>query len=138
MFLRYAFLADAVTIDSSGKVTAVGIFDRIFAAQFPSLHRDMTIVAFFEGASHEQGEHKATFELRDDKANQLGIMTVGINLDQPGVANGSVRVGVVGKLQDIPFRNSGPYEFVIFVDERFMGRIPFLVQQLRVEKKGEA
>ena len=42
---KLALLADTVTLDAAGKITAVGIFGIIFARRFPAVHRDMTLVA---------------------------------------------------------------------------------------------
>jgi hypothetical protein len=136
MFVRYALLADSATLDANGKVNAIGIFDIIFVKKIPSVHRDMTIVADLEGAATEKGEHTLSIELRDDKANRLASFEQKIVLNTSPVSQSVVRAGFVAKLQDFPFMKAGRYEFVMFINnDRFLGRIPFTVIQLR--KAGE-
>jgi hypothetical protein len=138
MFLRYAFLADTVSLDAGGKLSVIGIFERILTTQIPCVHRDLTLVANFEGNISEKGQHKAIVELRDSKGNKLGAFEQQIGMEAPGVTHSSLTAGLILKMQDLPFQQAGQYEFVLFVDDRFLGRIPFLVQQLHVKKTGEA
>jgi len=70
MFVRYSFLADAAHVDPSGRVTALGIFDVIFAETFPVLHRAMSLIIMIEGTASEQGEHSISTEMRDQKGNR--------------------------------------------------------------------
>ncbi|MBI1805349.1 MAG: hypothetical protein HY033_11575 [Ignavibacteriae bacterium] len=138
MFIRYSFLADTVTVDASGKLNAIGIFDNIFAAQFPSIHRDMTLVINLEGTVAEKGEHDLSVELRDDKANRLAAFDQKINIQNAAITKGSLRANVIFKLQDLPFQRHGQYEFVFFIDGRFLGRVLFIVQRVDIKKAGEA
>jgi hypothetical protein len=71
MFIRFAFLADSVTLDAIGKLSVFGIFDNIITSQLPAKHRDMVLVANFEGSIAEKGEHNISVELRDSEANKL-------------------------------------------------------------------
>ncbi len=131
MFVRYAFLADSATLDENRKVNAMGIFDIIFARKLPSVHRDMTIVVDLEGVAAEKGDHTLSMELRDNKATKLASFEQKIVLNPSPASQSVVRAGMVTKLQDIPFMKAGHYEFVMFINERFLGRIPFTVIQLR-------
>lgn len=132
MFVKYAFLADSATIDAAGKLTAMGIFDIIFAPKFPVRHRDMTLVAYLEGSAAEKGNHKLSVELRDDKANRLGAYEQTIALNPT-----SLRAGMMFKLLDFVYPRAGQYEFVIFADDRFLGRVTFSVQKIIVQEVGE-
>jgi len=137
MFARYAFLADHVTFDANGKMTAVGIFEVIYAPAFPTKHRDMTLTINLEGTVNEKGKHNVAIELRDDKANRLFSTDLPVELKRPGVTQGSLRVGVVIRLMDIPFPRPGQYEFVVFADDRFLTRVSFAVSKIRVKEAGE-
>jgi hypothetical protein len=47
--VEWATLADYALIDSSGKLSVLGMFDRLFASPFPSLHPLLFIVARWSG-----------------------------------------------------------------------------------------
>jgi hypothetical protein len=138
MFIRYAFLADSVSMDAIGKISAIGIFEVIFATKFPTIHRDMTLVARLAGASTEKGEHKLSVELRDDKANKLANVDQKVIFDSPPAMQGTVQAGLIMKFQDLPIQRPGQYEFVIFGDDRFLGRIVFTAHKVEIKKAGEA
>lgn len=136
MYLRYAFLADFVTMDAGGKLSANGIFDVIHAVSFPMKHRDMSIVVNLEGSQSEKGPHKITIEFRDDQGNKILGLDQNIELGNSKVKHGNLRAGVLLRMQDIPFIKPGQYEFVIFCDDRFLGRIIFHAQKIEVQQTG--
>lgn len=136
MFIRYAFLADSAFLDAAGKLTATGIFDLIRTIKFPTVQRDMTLVAYLEGSLSESGPHKFSVELRDDEANKLASLEKTIAMG-PTPIQSTLRAGVIVKLQDLPFQRAGQYEFVMFVNDRFLGRVTFTVQKLHVKEVGE-
>lgn len=139
MFIRYALLADTVTFDNTGKASAIGIFDRVFAVNFPTMHRDMTLLVNLEGTIAEKGEHPITVELRDRDGNRLvPPVEAKVVLGNPHTVQGIVRAGIALKMQDVLFRKPGQYEYVLFADSRFLGRVTFEVQQLRERPLGEA
>jgi hypothetical protein len=138
MFVRYAFLADTVSTDAIGKISAIGIFDNIMARNFPTVHRDMTLVVNLEGTTSERGDHKISVEIRDSDANRLIAIDQPITLGNPAITHGTLRHGVIVKMQDIPFQRQGQYEFVVFGDDRFLVRVPFMVQKITVKEAGDA
>jgi len=137
MFLKNAFLADVVTSDATGKLTAVGIFDVIFSSAFPTVHRDMTLVVRLEGTPAEKGDHNLSVELRDHDANKIAQFGQKIAL-LPSNIDKILRAQVIVNLRDVPFRSPGQYEFVIFSDERFLGRVVFTLGKVKVKEAGEA
>ena len=50
MNLDLALTADAATVDSSGKLNVLGIFDHISASEFPARHDRMCLVLRFSAA----------------------------------------------------------------------------------------
>jgi hypothetical protein len=137
MFVRYAFLADSVSVDVNGKLNAMGIFERIFARKFPALHREMVLVARFEGTVADKGTHKITVEIRDGDANPLGSREQTIELKSlPGI-HGNVVGGLVLRLRDFVFKRAGQYEVVIFDNNRFLCRVTFLLLELQIKEAGE-
>ncbi len=135
MLLKYAFLADTAMLDSVGKATAVGIFDNINAPAFPVRQRDMTLVALIEGTAAETDECSLTIELRDDKANRFGKFDQKIKLAT--TPNKSIsRARIFLRIQDLPFFHAGEYEFVLFVNDRFLGRVTFTVSAKGAAEEG--
>lgn len=63
MFIKYGFLADTITFDQLGKPSAIGIFEVIYAPKFPTIHRDMSLLANLEGRKHDIYIHVEFHEL---------------------------------------------------------------------------
>jgi len=133
MFLKYAFLADSVSFDAAGKLSAMGIFDVIYTRQFPTLHRDMALVIVVEGDISEKGDHKLEVELRDDKSNKLAGFDQSIALSPTRLTKTTFRAQLITKLQDMPFPSPGQYEFVFFINGRFLGRVVFALQKMQIK-----
>jgi hypothetical protein len=137
MLVRYAFLADTVTLDAVGKINAIGIFENVLAQNFPSVHRDMCLVINLEGTINERGEHKITVEFRDSDSNKLASVDQKIALGNPKITHGTLRAGVIMKFQDLLFQRAGQYEFVVFGNDRFLNRVTFMVNQIEIKEAGE-
>ncbi len=131
MIVKYAFLAETASQDKDQKVSAIGIFDVITAVSFPAIHRDMVLVAQLEGTAREAGDHTVSIELRDEGQNKLAELKLPLILISSRLVHGIYRSGIVVKLQDLLFPKVGHYEFVIFVNDRFLHRVTFTVQQVR-------
>lgn len=139
MFVKYAFLAESVSFDVTGKMSAIGIFEVISALKFPALHLNMHLVVNLEGTIGERGDHALSIELRDRDGNRLmPPFEQRLIMGNPTITHGVLRAGVVLKVQAIQFPRAGQYEFVVFADDRFLHRITFEVQQVRIAPAGEA
>lgn len=139
MFVKYAFLAESVSFDVTGKMTAIGIFETINALKFPAVHLNMHLVVNLEGTIGERGDHAISIELRDRDGNRLiPPFEQKITMGNTTITHGVIRAGVVLKVQAVQFPKAGQYEFVVFADGRFLHRITFEVQQVRVALQGEA
>ena len=136
MYLRYAILADTVTQDASGKLSAIGIFDAVAALNFPMRHRDLCLVANIEGSNSEKGPHKISIELRDEDDNRTLTVDQDIDLGNNNPSKGNLIARVILRMQDLPFQKAGQYQFVFFCDNRFLGRINFAVTKMEMPKQG--
>jgi len=131
MFIKYGFLADTVTLDASGKASAIGIFEIIYTQGFPMVHRDMSLFVHFEGTIAEKGDHKFSVELRDRDGNRLmPVFEPTVKIANPPGLHDIAAGGLLLKLMDVPFKKAGQYEFVIFTEGRFVGRVTFSVQKI--------
>jgi hypothetical protein len=139
MFVKYAFLAESVSFDVTGKMSAIGIFEVINALKFPALQLNMHLVVNLEGTIGEKGDHAISIELRDRDGNRLmPPFEQKLTMGAPTITHGVLRAGLVLKVQAVQFLKAGQYEFVVFADDRFLHRITFEVQQVRVALQGEA
>lgn len=93
MELRFAHLADYVAVDSSGKLTIVGVFDIIWQSldkrpiPFPPFH----LVAAFEASIAEGADHQIEVRIVDDDENPVaGELRGAIQFRSRGVGHPAV------------------------------------------------
>jgi hypothetical protein len=130
MFLRYAFLADLITLDITGKANAIGIFDIIAVQNVPVIQPSTFLLIRIEGNISESGQHNLTISLRNDKGEPIGSeIKQNFSLEDGGF-NGVIEKNIIISFRNIPFNKLGRYEFVLFADERFLGRVNFLVKKV--------
>lgn len=128
MDVDLALLADAATIDTSGKLNILGVFDRITAASFPIAHPRMTLVLRFVASVQEVGRHRVEIALLEPDGEEVvhidGEMQLG-----PGPASmaGSVRVPHVLHLDRLVFPKPGRYAFDVRVDGEHHVSVPLTV-----------
>lgn len=117
MDVDLALLADAATIDSSGKLNILGVFDRIGTATFPARHPRMVLILRFSAPLNETGQHDIGISLKDPDGTELvridGEMQLG-----PGPASsaGMIRVPHVLNLDGLVFPMPGMYAFDVWID----------------------
>src|SRR5438132_1558210 len=71
MDIDLALLADAATIDGSGKLNILGVFDRISASAFPAQHGRMAMVLRFSAGLPEAGPHAVGIRLSGPDGQEL-------------------------------------------------------------------
>ena len=130
MYLKYALLADHASLDSNNKVNIHGIFDTLFTPNFPVIVQSKFLVLKFEGSPTEIGNHKISVELRDNKANKINSFEQTLNVVAERPNTRGVRAGIIMAFQMLPFEKAGDYEFVIFLNDRFMGRVNLLLKKM--------
>lgn len=98
--LVYAHICDDVRFETGDKVSLMGLFDRIFAPNFPAMHPRFVVIAAWSGAAGEfsseillegpdgrvQSLGSAKFELPNEKRTHHHI-AVNLNwrIDSPGI-----------------------------------------------------
>ena len=128
MEVDLALIADAATIDSSGKLSILGIFDRIGTSSFPARHPRMVLIIRFIAAMNETGQHQIGITLRDPAGKELvgvdGEMQLGVG---PVGAGGGIRVPHVLHLDGLVFPVPGQYVFDVLVDGEHHASLPLTV-----------
>ena len=127
MELRYAHIADFASVDASGKLTLVGVFDFVWDAlgvrpiPFPPFY----LVAAFEGSVAEGAEHEIEIRLVDDDEQPMSAVIKGqLQLRSQGVghlARGHVMIGFGPGVIAVP--ELGDYYFQFKVDGVKLGQI---------------
>lgn len=128
MDIDLALLADAATVDSSGKLNILGVFDRLGADTFPARHPRMSLVLRFTAGLQETGAHKVDISLRDPDGEEVVRMDGEMQLS-PGRrgATEGIRVPHVLNIDGLVFPKAGRYAFDVAVDGEHHVSIPLLV-----------
>jgi len=117
MEIDLALLADAATVDSSGKLNVLGVFDRISASQFPAQHGRMCLVLRFAASVTEAGPHDVLITLKGPAGKEVFKVDGEMNLAPgPGAAGEGIRVPQVLHLDGVVFERPGPYSFDVGID----------------------
>ena len=128
MEVELALIADAATIDSSGKLSILGIFDRIGTSSFPAQHPHMVLVLRFIAAVNEAGKHQITIALKDPAGREVvgvdGEMQLGLG---PAGGGSGIRVPHVLHLDGLVFPVPGLYAFDVRVDGEHHASLPLTV-----------
>jgi hypothetical protein len=130
MKLLALLAADYANVERGGKLNVMGIFNDINAAQFPTRHSAMHLVAKL-GA--DLGESAQTRQLTIKLLDEDGVEMLKLSQDfQLPESSGGRRpeFNFVVELRDLVFPKPGRYEFVLLVDSFHAGDIPVYVNQI--------
>ena len=128
MEVDLALLCDAATVDGSGKLNILGVFDRLNVSALPARHGRMALVLRFTGDVSEAGEHDLGISLRDPEGGEViradGKIQVGAGR---GAAGEGIRVPQVLNFDGLVFEAEGRYVFDVKVDGTHHVAIPLRV-----------
>ena len=129
MNLALAVVCDHALIDQAGKLSVIGIFERIWVERFPAIHPRLHLVLRLKGRRTEIGEHPVAIVLLDpdDREVLRGDGTVLIGEPPAGVTE--VEAGAVLAF-DVPLEQAGTYNFQIAVDGQHLASVPVAVSQM--------
>ena len=117
MEIDLALLADAATVDGSGKLNILGVFDRISASGFPAPHPHLSLVLRFTASMKEAGTHGVEILLSDPDGKEMMRLNGEIQIGPgPPVSGGQVRVPQVVNIERLVFPKAGSYAFDVSVD----------------------
>ncbi len=117
MEVDLALLADAATVDGSGKLNILGVFDRISASGFPAPHPHLALVLRFMASMNEAGSRQVEIRLSSPGGEEMLKMNGEIQVTPgPMAAGGQVRVPQVVNIERLVFPEPGRYSFDVSVD----------------------
>lgn len=129
MEVDLALLADAATVDASGKLNILGIFDRLGTSSFPTRHPRMSLVLRFSAGVHEVGKHEVEIVLKGPAGKELVRIDGEMNLTAgPRGVSGGVLVPHVLNLDGLVFPAPGRYSFDVRVDGEHHVSIPLTLE----------
>jgi hypothetical protein len=128
MDVDLALLADAATIDGSGKLNILGIFDRLNTTSFPTRHPRLSMVLRFSAGIDEVGRHQVGISLKGPDGKEVLRIDGEMNLAPgPSSAGGAVLVPHVLNMDGLIFPVPGRYAFDVKVDGEHHVSIPLTV-----------
>ena len=128
MEVDLALLADAATLDASGKLNILGVFDRVGGRGLPLQHPRMAMVLRFTAGLQEAGRHEVEIVLRDPDGEEVVRMDGEMHLAPGGGATGGqIRVPHILNMDGLVFPKAGGYGFDVRVDGEHHVTIPLVV-----------
>ncbi|HWO88579.1 MAG TPA: hypothetical protein VNL98_05455 [Gemmatimonadales bacterium] len=124
-----ALVCDHALIDQAGKLSVIGIFERIWVERFPAVHPRLNLVLRLKGKRTEIGEHPVAITLTDPQGQEVlrgdGMVTIG----EPPAGVFEVDASAVLTF-DVPLNQAGTYTFVVSVDGEVQAHLPITVTQM--------
>jgi hypothetical protein len=137
MEIDLAVLADAATVDMSGKLNILGIFDRISVGELPAHHPHLSLVLRLSASMGEAGSHKMEIVLRDPEGGRMMGMNGEFHVGPgPAVSGGQVRIPQVLNIERLVFQKSGRYAFDVSLDGEHHASIPLFVHEMGSPRSG--
>jgi hypothetical protein len=128
MDIDLALLADAATVDASGKLNILGVFDRIGSSSFPARHPRLSLVLRFTAGIQEAGRHHVDIYLRDEDGEEVVHLDGDMQLPPGSGGPGRpIRVPHVLDIDGLVFPRPGRYSFDVRVDGTHQVGVPLLV-----------
>jgi hypothetical protein len=121
-------LCDAAA-DYQGRLSILGVFDRIFATTLPATHAQCSVAVRIRFKKVEAGNHNLTLHIIDYDGNMVippltGQFQIQLPDKEPQGA-----INLVLNLQGLIFKSYGKYDVNLAIDGREIGSIPFSVSK---------
>ena len=122
--LALLLCGEVIVDERTKKKTLVGVFDQVLAAQFPADHRPLTIFARLKDAEGSYRFRVDYVQLSTDRVlaqGDLGPVSIPTRLSTTDII-------LTPPLVRIP--EAGAYEFRIWANDRYVGRVAFEARQI--------
>ena len=129
MIASLAVACDYALIDQHGKLSVLGIFERIWVERFPAVHPRLHLVLRLKGRRTEIGEHPIVIRLVDDGGREVLRGDGAVQIGEPPAGVLEVEAGAVLAF-DVPLEHAGTYTFEITVDGKLEATVPITVSQV--------
>jgi hypothetical protein len=127
--VAFAVACDYAIIDQHGKLSVLGMFERIWVQSFPVVHPRLHLVLRLKGRRTEIGDHPVQIRLVDDLGHEVLRGDGAVQIGEPPAGILEVEAGAVLAF-DIPLEHAGTYTFEIAVDGSLEATVPLMVSQI--------
>jgi hypothetical protein len=127
--IALAVVCDHALIDQAGKLSVIGIFERIWVERFPAVHPRLHLVLRLKGRRTEIGEHPVAIVLMSPDGHEILRGDGAVQIGEPPAGVTEVEAGAVLAF-DVPLDRPGTYTFEIAVDGESMASVPVAVSQM--------
>ena len=121
--MRMGVLCDHALVSQDGKLSLIGIFDRIAVPGLPIQHPRFFVVAVFDMAP---GNHTVRVELLDPTGHSV-LQEQGVEIPV-SVAGLGQSGNLVAELNMLPLEFAGRYDFNLYVGKELAGTISLTVE----------
>ena len=130
MELKLFLVADCANVTREGKLNVMGIFDRIYATNFPARHSSLHLIIKLVAELGEPGQTRDfTIKLLDPNGNQGFDLSGQIQIPL-SEQDRMPEVNLVLELKDLIFPQPGPYDIVLLIDKDHKGRLTLTVNKM--------
>jgi hypothetical protein len=128
-FALAILICDQVIVDEkSKKKTLVGVFDTINAVEFPANHPRVSIYARMTDAEGQYDFRIEHVQVKTDKLLFKGEI-LGVT-----VPDRLKMHELVLELQNVPLPESGEYEFRLWANDKYIGRVKFIAAEVKKQE----
>lgn len=136
MDVELAVVADAANVSQEGKLNILGVFDTIWAREFPVRHASMVFVLRVRADFTDQGTHQLQVRLMDADGKQLFKAEGPLQLPTAAPGRSSKPQIIIG-LNGVTFDKPGDYSFEVMVDGRHLKSVPLSLVAMPGRRSGE-
>ena len=129
MNVQLALVCDHAIIDQHGKLSVLGIFDRIWVERFPAIHPRLHLVLRLKGRRTEVGDHAVLIQLVDDTGREILRGEGNVQIGEPPAGVVDIEAAAILAF-DVPLEKPGTYTFEIAVDAARVASVPITVAQM--------
>ena len=130
MNIQLALVCDHAIIDQHGKLSVLGIFDRIWVERFPAIHPRLHLVLRLKGRRTEIGDHTVLIQLVDMQGQEILRGEGNVAIGEPPAGVLDIEAAAVLAF-DVPLERPGVYTFEIAVDGARSASVPLTVAQMQ-------
>ena len=128
MDIDLAILADAATIDATGKLNILGVFDRIQVNKFPAQFARVALGLRLSAGTSEIGSHEMDIKQIDPSGREILSLNGEMQLGSGGRASGGISVPHILNIDGLVFPEPGVYSFDVKIDQEHHVTVPLFVE----------
>ncbi|MBI1280554.1 MAG: hypothetical protein GC179_20695 [Anaerolineaceae bacterium] len=122
--------ADFANHETSGKLNVLGVFNRIYAKEFPAKHRRLYLVARITASIREfDTDYDLQIVLVDTDGNEVAAQQGQIRIPRPESGK-TAQADLIIEVADLPFSKQGDYEFTLIINREVKASLPIEVVQI--------